>query len=366
MKTSASNPIILTLDAGGTNFVFSALQFGLTITDPVQLSASTKTAASCTATIIKGFELLKSRLNKPITAISFAFPGPADYKNGIIGDLPNFPGINGEYPLKSILENHFNSPVFINNDGNLFAYGEALDGGLVEINEALKKNGNPKKFSNLIGITLGTGIGCGIVINGTLLTGDNSSGAEIHNMSNLYKPHYNIEESVSSRAIQFVYSENAKIKNDPKLMPKDIFEIALGKIKGNKQAAVHSFNEYGKALGYVLSDVITLIDGLVVVGGGITAAWELFAPALFKTIQTKHQNLNDGFSKRTTVKVFNLENDLEKQTFLKGSVRNFKISENNSVTYDVMPRTAIIRSIKGASVSTSLGAYQYAISQINN
>lgn len=367
MNTNESNPIILTLDAGGTNFVFSAMQQGEIIGKSVSLPASTKTEESCTETIIKGFKLLKEFLQQPITAISFAFPGPADYINGIIGDLPNFSGINGKYPLKTLLETHFKCPVFINNDGNLFAYGEALGGILPEINRKLDKNGSPKKYSNLIGITLGTGIGSGIVINGILLTGDNSSGAEIHNMSNHNNPHWNIEESVSTRAIQRVYAEKAGIEINPDLMPKQIFEIALGETQGNKKAALYAFNEYGKALGYLISNIITLIDGLVVIGGGITAAWDLFSPNLFKVLRSNYQNTNGNNFNRTTVKVFNLENDIEHQLFLKGAIDTIQCSTlNKSMTYDIMPRTAVIRSKNGASVSTSLGAYHFAISQLNS
>jgi glucokinase len=362
---SLSKPIILTLDAGGTNFVFSSLQNGGIISDTVCLPASTKSEASCTATIIEGFETLKHSIKQPIAAISFAFPGPADYKNGIIGNLPNFPGINGNYPLKFILEEHFKCPCFINNDGNLFAYGEALEGVLPEINTVLKAAGSPKKFSNLIGITLGTGIGCGLVINGTLLTGDNSSGAEVHNMSNLYNPNCNIEESVSSRAIQRVYAEKLNIELDLNIMPSHIYEIAHGNIGKHKEAALYSFNQYGKALGFVLADVLNLIDGLVVIGGGVSAAWDLFAPAMFKAIQTKHKLVNGNTTNRTTVQVFNIENEQGKQSFLKGTVKEIQISVNNTIVYDTMSRTAVISSINRASKSISIGAYHFAISQLN-
>ena len=61
---------------------------------------------------------------KPV-AISFAFPGPADYPNGIIGGyLPNFPSFREGVALGPFLEYKFGIPVFINNDGDLFAYGE--------------------------------------------------------------------------------------------------------------------------------------------------------------------------------------------------------------------------------------------------
>ena len=106
-------------------------------------------------------------------------------------------------------------------------------------------------------------------------------------MSNLNNLNWNIEESVSTRAIQRIYSEKANIELDPNIMPEDIYDIAIRGSGENKEAALYSFIQYGKALGFVLADVITLIDGLVVIGGGISAAWDLFAPAMFKAIHKK-------------------------------------------------------------------------------
>ena len=367
MNTNDSDLIILTLDAGGTNFVFTALQHGKIIGKSIHLSASTKDELSCTQTIIEGFESLKLKLGKAVKAISFAFPGPADYQNGIIGNLPNFPGINGNYPLKAILEEHFKIPVFINNDGNLFTYGEALDGVLPELNDSLKNAGSPKKFQNLIGITLGTGLGCGIVINKLFLNGDNSTSGEIHNMPNPNNHHWSIEESVSTKAIQRMYAEYAGIEIDKSMMPEHIFKIAIGEINGNKDAATLAFQEYGKTLGIVIGNLIALIDGIVVIGGGVTAAWNLFSPALFDSINSKYKHTDGSTSNRTTPIVFNLEDKIQNQTFLDGTIETiYEVSLNSYTKYDSMQRTGIILSKKGASCSTSLGAYHFAISQLNN
>ena len=74
----------------------------------------------------------KSRTScpQPPVAISFAFPGPADYPAGIIGDMSNMPAFRGGVALGPILEDQFGIPVFINNDGDLFVYGEAIAGFL--------------------------------------------------------------------------------------------------------------------------------------------------------------------------------------------------------------------------------------------
>jgi len=92
---------------------------------------------------------VQNRLPEKPVAISFAFPGPADYPNGIIGDLGNFPAFRGGVALGPMLQEKFKLPVFINNDGDLFAYGEAIAGFLPEVNELLEKAGSPKHFSFL-------------------------------------------------------------------------------------------------------------------------------------------------------------------------------------------------------------------------
>ena len=77
------------------------------------------------------------------------------------------------------MREQFGIPVFINNDGNLFAYGEALAGTLPEVNKRLKEAGSSKVYKNLLGITLGTGFGAGVVIDSQLLTGDNGCGGDV-------------------------------------------------------------------------------------------------------------------------------------------------------------------------------------------
>jgi glucokinase len=153
---------VLTLDAGGTNFVYSAIRAGQEIVKPVTRPSYGGQLDQCIASMKEGFRELASQLKEPAVAISFAFPGPADYPNGIIGDLENLPGFRGGVPLVAILEDAFGIPVYINNDGDLYTYGEALGGFLPEVNRMLEERGNPKRYHNLVGLTLGTGFGAGI------------------------------------------------------------------------------------------------------------------------------------------------------------------------------------------------------------
>ncbi|MBQ1168729.1 MAG: ROK family protein, partial [Bacteroidales bacterium] len=167
------NRTVMTLDAGGTNFVFSAIRGCKQVVEPIRLDAVTDSVARCLEVLTEGFNKVNAALDEAPVAISFAFPGPADYKAGIIGDLPNFPCFRGGVPIGPYLAEQFKLPVFINNDGNLFAYGEALAGILPEMNTRLEGAGSSVRYKNLIGLTLGTGFGAGVVIDNVLLRGDN-------------------------------------------------------------------------------------------------------------------------------------------------------------------------------------------------
>src|SRR5215831_2036207 len=155
--------IVMTLDAGGTNFRFSAMRGNQPVAKGVALPANGDQLDRCLANIVEGFTQIKKQCPRPPVAISFAFPGPADYPNGIIGDLGNLPGFRGGVALGPMLEEKFNIPVFINNDGDLFVYGEAIAGFLPHVNGLLKAAGSPKRHRNLFGVTLGTGVGGGAV-----------------------------------------------------------------------------------------------------------------------------------------------------------------------------------------------------------
>lgn len=356
---------VLTLDAGGTNFVFSAIRDFKEIASPVILPANADKLEKCLGNLISGFEQVAKQVGE-FDAISFAFPGPADYHLGIIGDLPNFPAFNGGVALGPMLQHHFNVPVFINNDGNLFASGVACAGFLPKLNQRLREANSKKQFRNLIGITLGTGFGCGIVVNGQMITGDNCCGAEIHNTLNPFNPVWNAEEDVSTRAIQRIYAEQSGQEFSTSFMPKDIYDIAKGNKDGNAQAAKEAFRTYGQALGASIANVLTLIDGIVVIGGGLSASWDLFSPAMFNELNRQIENFKGNKSDRLSFKVFNLEDASVFDEFATGATHSVIIpGTDKTIQYDAMQRTGVALSDLEGSLATSLGAYAFAIQQLD-
>lgn len=364
MDYRIDNRVVLTLDAGGTNFEFMAIQGGNEIIPSISLPAQGNHLEKCLDTIKYGFSSLISSLNVEPDAISFAFPGPADYPNGVIGDLPNLSAFRGGVPLGSILEKHFALPVFINNDGDLFAYGESCFGMLPHINNELKAASNSKCYKNLIGITLGTGLGAGIVINGQLLIGDNSIGAEAWLLSSRLNGKLNAEELVSKRSILFTYKElsNADIKG---FTPKLIADIALGKVAGNREAAKKAFELYGQGLGDVIANLITIIDGLVVIGGGITGAQALYMPSLISELNRPFEGKNSP-SIRLVQRVMDYDNLQDREAFLLNASKIISIEGLNNIFYNNTPCTAITHSRLGAAKAIQLGAYSVAIKMLDN
>ncbi|MFZ1290459.1 MAG: ROK family protein [Melioribacteraceae bacterium] len=360
------NRIVMTLDAGGTNLVFSAIQGNKQILDEIKYPSYPKDLDKMLSTLVEGFIKVKSKLLAEPVAISFAFPGPADYPNGIIGDLPNLPAFRGGIALGPFLENKFNIPVFINNDGDLYAYGEAIFGFLPEINRKLNEAGSPKQYKNLFGLTLGTGFGAGIVRDGELFTGDNSGAGEIWLMRDKLSPKLNIEEHGSIRGVKKVYSDLAGITFENTPEPKILYEIAKGEKEGNKEAAITAFKTMAEAVGDSISNAITLIDGLIVIGGGLSGASDLFLPYLVNEMNS-HFTREDGSEfRRLTQKVYNLESENGLASFLKGSTKELEIiGTDKKIKYDHETRIGVGISKIGTSHAISLGAYAFAINKLD-
>jgi len=204
--------VVLVLDAGGTGLRFDAIQGGRALlVEPPTLPSFGDDLARCLAQIRDGFAATHAATGRRAVALSLAFPGPADYRRGIIGDLPNLTGFRGGVPLGPMLAAAFGLPAYINNDGALFAYGEALGGLLPFVNDRLAAAGSPRRFRNLLGVTLGTGFGGGIVIDGRLVVGDNSAAGQIWMLRHRDDRGRTVEEGVSIRAVRRVYAEAARL-----------------------------------------------------------------------------------------------------------------------------------------------------------
>lgn len=367
MELDKRKEVVLTLDAGGTSMVFSAIEGGKEIVKPITLPTHAHDLELCLSSIVEGFTQISRGLKKKPSAISFAFPGPADYPNGIIGDLGNLPAFRGGVALGPMLEDVFQIPVFINNDGDLFAYGEAIAGLLPEVNGQLAKRGNARRYRNLLGVTLGTGFGAGIVHNGQLYLGDSSSGAEVWLAHSATLPTYFAEEGISIRAVQREFARITGKDEDAQLSPKDIFDIATGTKYGNVVAAKASFEQLGKVLGDVLANAVTLLDCNVVIGGGLANAYPLFVGAMMEQLNGKLSSFGGGTVDRLEVRAFDLEDPAQSDEFYQSKQRMVTVPQSGrEVVYNFAKQMGVGLSRLGTSRAVAIGAYAFAVNAIDS
>lgn len=362
---SNDSRVVMTLDAGGTNFVFSAMQANRALVPGFALPACGDQLARSLATIVEGFRRIESQLTRRAAAISFAFPAPADYFNGIILHPGNLPAYR-DVPLAAMLEDRFGLPAFINNDGDLFAYGEATAGFLPYVNDLLEKAGSPKRYRNLLGVTLGTGFGGGIVRDGELFVGDNSVAGEIWLARHKLEHDSNAEEGASIRGVRRAYAAIAGIGRDDAPQPKEIFEIAEGRLPGDAAAARRAFRLMGEVAGDAIAQAVTLIDGLVVIGGGIAGAYRQFLPALVDEMNGLYTSPDGERFPRLGIRAFNLEDPVQLEQFLKGETKELPVpGSERTVRFDALQRTGVGISRLGTSEATAIGAYAFALGRLD-
>jgi len=358
-REKASGPVVLTLDAGGTNFVFNAIRDGaLLLPRGVALPAAADDLEASIRNILTGFRRVMEK-TAPFgraEAVSFAFPGPADYENGVIGDLENLPAYRGGVELGPILEKELGLPVFINNDGDLFALGAALHGELEELNRALEARSCARRLRSVVGMTLGTGWGCGFVQDGRLFTGSSSTGMEIGLCPG--PDARAIEETVSRGGIVELYRESlseAGLKvpldpSDPALAVR-IAESARSGEGPESEAARRAFSLFGESFAWGVSWAVNLLDpDLVLVGGGLAGAWDLFFPAALEFLRGRYESGRVRVYKR----VFDLGDPGEREEFLK---------EETDVA--AKKKTAVGRTRLDTAEAIMLGAYRLAVDKVS-
>jgi glucokinase len=188
--------------------------------------------------------------------IGIGIPGLVDARRGLVLGLANIPSFQ-QVPLKKFLEDRFGKPVEVNNDANCFALG-------------VHKFGPGRPFKHLVGITLGTGVGGGIVINGQLYSGLNSAAGEWCGAAYLDST---FEDYCSGKFFEREYQSR----------PKALAKLALA----GDPVALKAFDEFGQHLGELLKVILySLAPEAIVLGGSIRKTFPLFEKSLRATLAT--------------------------------------------------------------------------------
>ncbi|MDH4100822.1 MAG: ROK family protein [Nitrospirota bacterium] len=235
---------------------------------------------------------LKERVRyagKGLCGIGVAVPGVVEHASGIVASAPNLPGWKN-VPLLEMLQNELNVPVEIENDSNAFALGE-------------KWAGAGESFNSFIGITLGTGIGGGVMVDGRLVRGADGMAGEVGHMTvSLDGPHCNcgnngcletyssargiadrMREAIEAGGKSLLYKETGG--NLYKINAEMVYNAAR---EGGDPLARNVMRKMGTYLGVGVANLVHLLNPeAVIIGGGVAAAWDIFADTVQKEVEKR-------------------------------------------------------------------------------
>ncbi len=274
----------LGVDLGGTNLRVAAYRGGRQLEELISLPTRLSQGRERVVHDLKEAVIaLRSRFTQAgqTIGIGVGSPGPLELPAGIIRNPPNLPGWDG-FHLREAVESAIGQPIFLESDANAAALAE------FELGSARAAG-----IHSLCMLTLGTGVGNGIVLNGRIWHGNNGMAGEAGHVSiDLNGPSC---PCGSRGCVELFASATGVVRmaregNDPSLLaaiPAPPSEWTARMIADAAQAGNHAaqaiFNRVGIAVGYALGSTANILNlPLYVVAGGLSNAWDLFAPAMFE------------------------------------------------------------------------------------
>ncbi|HWR35936.1 MAG TPA: ROK family protein [Clostridia bacterium] len=279
------------VDLGGTNLRIAAVDEQGTLLE--KLTTGTQVAkgrdhviGDMTDAITQVSEKLRGTAE--LAGIGIGVPGIIDMSTGMLRESPNLPGWS-DYPVHSEIERRLGTQVFLENDANAAALGEQWLGAA-------------RDFGSMCMLTLGTGVGGGIVLDGMIWHGMNGMAGELGHIT--VQPDGRqcgcgnlgcVEQYASATAIVRMAREaiaagtapelaHATESEDKILDARRVYQMA---IQGDRPAQ-EIFHRVGQALGIVIADFVNALNlPMFVVGGGVSSAWDAFAPKMMEEVRRR-------------------------------------------------------------------------------
>ena len=244
---------IIGIDLGGTN-----ISAGLVIKNELQKISSEKINAKGSAEEVlqELFSATDQLMNDSVNAIGIGVPGLVDHQKGLVFDVINIPSWK-EVPLQKWMEERYHVPVKINNDANCFAIGEYYFG-------------KGKDCNSMVGLTIGTGLGSGLILNKKLYSGKFCGAGEFGMIDYLDECY---EYYCSGQYFKNLYQIDGEV----------VFENAR---QGNAEA-IRMYEEMGAHLGNAIKMVLYALDvEMIVLGGSVRHAYPYFSKTMWQQIKT--------------------------------------------------------------------------------
>ncbi|MGH9526462.1 MAG: ROK family protein [Terriglobales bacterium] len=286
---SPANSFSIGVDLGGTNLRIAAVSPQGEILEKIALDTEVKEGRERVITDMTGaVKDLQGRMKSSrLMGIGIGVPGVINLATGMIRQSPNLPGWN-DFPVRDDIERQLNAPVILENDANAAALGE-------------KWVGAGKTVSGLCILTLGTGIGGGVILDGRIWHGQDGMGGELGHMTidpngalcgcgNLGC----IEAYASATAILRMAHAAIAVGRSPALRKaaEEVGELTAEMIyitaQQGDRVSREIFELVGRSLGVAIGNLINIFNlPLYVLAGGVARGWDAFASYLLDEVQKR-------------------------------------------------------------------------------
>jgi glucokinase len=280
--------VVIGVDLGGTNLRTALLKQNGDILDKHQ--EATLALEGCERVVARIVENIRrqqqiaAQQNLTASAVGVGAPGVIQLGTGVVVKSPNFPDWNN-LPLRAVLEKALGMPVFIENDANAAALGEQWRGA-------------GKGINSMILLTLGTGVGGGIVLNNRIWQGADGMAGEIGHMTLIPDGRLCgcgnrgcLEMYASARGIVQSYRElpvRASSLAADTITSEQVYQAA----RNGDPGALQVMKDMGRVLGIGIANLINIFNPeMIVLGGGVKEAWQLFITATREEIMKRAFNV---------------------------------------------------------------------------
>ena len=278
----------VSVDLGGTNLRIAAVDSDGKMLE--KITTSTSVARGRDLVIDEMCAAIQQIIGRcsgagELVGIGIGVPGIIEMETGTLRESPNLPGWH-DYPVRDEIERRLRTPVVLENDANVAALGEKWLGAAANVNDMCM-------------LTLGTGVGGGIVLEGRIWHGMTGMAGELGHIN--VEPDGPpcqcgsrgcLEQFASGTAVKRMAREAVTagkapelahaMQDDPEFSSKVVYDLAMQGVTSAKEI----FARVGTALGTVIADLVNIFNfPIYVVGGGVASAWDAFAPTMMATVR---------------------------------------------------------------------------------
>jgi glucokinase len=275
--------LIFAVDLGGTHLRAALVDDTGRILKQLKQKTPKGDSADCIINALANAADQWSDEKQRVVATSIMVPGAVDSDKAVVLQAPNLPSLVN-FGLKEALEQRLGWPMFLENDANAAAVGEMWLGAA-------------RGCRDVMSVTLGTGVGGGLILDGKLWRGSHGTGGEIGHttvdpFSGLKCKCGNtgcLELFASATAIERMTRESLSLFPETKLTSGELTAERVYEAgqKGD-ELALAVFNRFGMYLGMGLANIINLIDPqIIVITGGAANGWDLFASEMYRQVEER-------------------------------------------------------------------------------